>query len=692
MGHLIHSHHDAISPDGYLCSPLKMLSQNLYEGEAKIQNIPEYFLGFHLPQYCLQLNLKSSLAQLGIEALMLNCELDKNRREAQIQLHFYSKDPVATAMLSLLEPGSFFGKLFAADDRRLVRLPCYLERMLNYQDRDGSPLLRFGKKLENLITFDVIDNRLVASLPTLPGIVTYEQTIYGFLPFISKALSRPGLQVRKFLSLYQHHQNQKKIPQAQKILLIKTEPLHIRTVFARVVQDLLPKGLNHTAANILEPTTQESGDIYEFYGDASESIERIPLEFFTIEPYKEYSFFSHRDLLQTSLDSEEEVFKIFHSAPEGKEKTATFISKGSEISNLQPSSWLVSTNTSILNDNDPKLIEKCIQQEPYYPFLEAMETGKITSQGVLFSRYFPSSWLKGMFLSYYVADSLKRIYFQFPSYSHGIYFSQRDRSFLLDLDLSGISVFWVDLNSRSVLQYIKRRNKDVGMFVPPHQIEKFQKAYFIGIHGSSILFGNSEQLLRELLQGIQALSQKYRLPNLPENASLAIMTGGGTGVMTLSNRIAKELSLLSCGNLASIEYTSELAESTNSYVEAKMTYRLDSLFERQADFHVDLAIFLLGGVGTDFELALELVSLKTKKKAPVPVFLIGPEDYWTEKISSLYKINIAGGTIQGSEWIYNCLFCISSAEAGIRVFHDYLLQTLPIGPEYPPPEKGFTVV
>ncbi|WP_407365567.1 LOG family protein [Chlamydia pecorum] len=692
MDYRLHSQHDTISPDGYLYSPLRKLSHDLYEGEVRIHKIPEYFLGFHLPQDCIQLNVKSSLAQLGVEAVLTHCELDKRHKEARLSVHFSSKDPVANAMLTLLQPGSFIGKLFAADDRRLVRLPRYLETMMKSLDREGLPLLCFGKKLEKLITFDIIDDRLVVSLPTLPGIITYEDMIYGFLPFISKALSRPGLQVRKFLSLYQHHQNLPKLPQQHRILLIKTEPLHIRTVFARVVQELLPKGIRHTAADILEPTTRESGDIYEFYGSTSEPVERIPLEFFTLEPYKESSFFSNRDLLQTSLNSQEEVFKIFQTAPGNREKTALFISKGSEIPELTPNSWITSTNTSLPPQETTQLREEYVQQEPYYPFLEAMETGTITSQGVLFTRYFPTPWLKGMFLSHYVSHTLKRIYFLIPSYTHGIYFSQRDRNFLLDLYLAGISTFWVDQDSHTVLQYVKRKNKDVGMFVPPHKLSEFRSAYFIGIHGSSLLYGDSEELLRSLLTGMKELLKRVPPPGFPKNTSLAVITGGGPGMMELSNRIAKELSILSCGNLASIEYETEQAEPTNSYVEAKMTYRLHSLIERQADFHVDLAVFLIGGVGTDLELALELVSLKTQKKSPTPVFLIGPETYWKEKVSSLYKINDAVGTIQNSEWIYNCLFCISSAEAGIRIFEDYVAQKLPIGPEYPAPQQGFVSV
>lgn len=50
------------------------------------------------------------------------------------------------------------------------------------------------------------------------------------------------------------------------LLLVKTLPLHIRTVFGKVIDEFLSDGYRHTTANLLQPDTQASGDIYEFYG------------------------------------------------------------------------------------------------------------------------------------------------------------------------------------------------------------------------------------------------------------------------------------------------------------------------------------------------------------------------------------------------------------------------------------------
>lgn len=692
MNNPFHRNHDAISPDGYLTSPLRMVSSNTYEGEIEILNIPEYFLGFRLPTQCLQLNLKSSLAQLGVDAEAKEIELSKARRRARISLNLSSHDPIASVMLTLLSPGDYIAKLFAADDRRLVRSPKYLERMLKHTDHKGFPLLCFGKKLEHLISLDIIDNRLVVFLPTLPGVVHYDHTIYGLLPLIGKALGQPNLRIRNLLSLYQHRLDKEKNSINNRILLIKTEPLHVRTVFARVVNTLLPEGITHTAANILEPTTKESGDIYEFHGNSTLPVERIPLEFFTIEPYKEHSFFCYRDLLQSSLESPTCIFDIFTTLPGKKEKAATFISKGSEILDLSSDSWTVGSENSLYHpDSPPENLQTYIEAQPCFPFLEAMETGHITSQGVLFSRYFPSSCLKGMLLSYHVNFYLKHIYFQIPSYTYGEYFSDNDRSLLMDLYFAGISVFWADTTSNQVLQYVKRRGKDSGMFVPVKRVQEFRSAYFIGIHGSCMISEGYKQDLFDLLQGLKNLMKTYAPPGFPLGTPLAIMTGGGPGAMAIGNEVAQELQILSCGNSVDFE-SSPIQQHPNQAVQAKMTYRLSALIQRQEHFHVDLALFVIGGLGTDFELALELISIKTGKKPPVPVFLLGSADYWKEKVTPIYQSNCRLGTNRGSEWVSNCVFCISSPQAGIEIFRKYMTNTLPIGPDHPPYPEGFIVV
>ena len=133
-------------------------------------------------------------------------------------------------------------------------------------------------------------------------------------------------------------------------------------------------------------------------------------------------------------------------------------------------------------------------------------------------------------------------------------------------------------------------------------------------------------------------------------------------------------------------------QKQNPYVEAKMTYRLDKLVERQPEFNLDFSIFLTGGIGTDFEFSLEEVRRKVGAVPSLPILLFGEVDYWKSKITERFQCNLNAGTIKGSEWISNCFFCVQKAEQGIKIYHDYFKGTLPIGKEFPMQKLGFVIV
>jgi predicted Rossmann-fold nucleotide-binding protein len=123
-----------------------------------------------------------------------------------------------------------------------------------------------------------------------------------------------------------------------------------------------------------------------------------------------------------------------------------------------------------------------------------------------------------------------------------------------------------------------------------------------------------------------------------------------------------------------------------------MTYKTEFLVERQAEFLLNLPIFVIGGIGTDFEFALEEVRRKVEVVDPTPVLLFGSPDYWKAKISSRFQINYSAGVIKGSEWISNCFYCIQSAEQGLSVYRDFFTGKLSIGPKGPIYEDGFKIV
>jgi predicted Rossmann-fold nucleotide-binding protein len=699
--YLTHGPYDLVSPDGKI-THLKWKSDTVLQASLLIESISPVFRGFFLDPKLLFFNLKSTLAQIGIHSRDLAIQLDPKKLRAELQIDLIAHGKIAEEMLQLLPLSSYIGKLFAPDPARRVRDPDYLLRMFGRCDREGRPLLLLGGMEQGGdFILEKIEGRTVAYLALKPGVVTYEESVHGFLPTLAKALLHNTPNTRQLLQLHQHlsPQRQRRV-HPHEILLVRTAPLHVRTVYGRVINELLPPGYHHTSASVLQPDTAASGDIYELFGVSHQPIQEIPLEFYTLEPHREHVFFSDRDQLQATLDEPEALFKAFDTAP-AKTSAALFVVKGTQLQTLQPSDWII---------RDPKkhpfpglahpsrqalLVEKYIDNQPATPFLKSIEEGLITSQGVLLTRYFPTPLLKRILLNEIVTRSLKRIYFEIPSASHDLFFSQEDRALLVDLANFAVPVYWVDRTSQQILQYVLKPEKDVGMFVPLALVEAFRKATVIGLYGSNLIEGDFAPEFTALLQGLLALRTHTNHPLLCTDTPLALVTGGGPGAMEVGNRVAKTCGLLSCANIVDFrpkEGGVVNEQKTNPYIQAKMTYRLDRLVERQAEFYLDLPIFLPGGIGTDFEYTLEEVRRKTGGCPANPVLLFGPAAHWSQKITSRFQENLKSGTIRGSEWVSNCFYCIETAEEGLQVLKKFFTNTLPIGKEGPVYPEGFCIV
>lgn len=695
-------HFDLVTPDGNI-THLESIDSKSSMATIFIENISPIFVGFDIDQEHIFFNIKSTLAQLGINGQGIEYSIDAKNRCAEVKVLLNTHGHLGERMLKKLTLGASIGKLFAADERRRVREPFYLSRMFGRSDRHGSPLLSLGGMhgSEDLI-LDVVDGRTVAYLSLQNGQVKYVDDIDGFLGTIAKALIF-GMPTRRLLRLHQEWDpHARRNIEENEILLVRTLPLHIRTVYGKVVQELLSEGYHHTSASILQPDTSASGDIYELFGSSKREITDIPLEFYTLEPYREHVFFSDRDQLQSSLEDEKSLFDAFATAPEPESmRAATFIVKGQQMQELTEDDWIIRESRPFefpgpsQRDRQAMMVERYIEQQPGSPFLKRIDDGFITSQGVLLLRHFPSPLMKRVLLGYQQQRALKRIYFQKPSQSSDVFFSAEDRNLLHDLEKFGIPVYWVDKTTNSVLQYAEKPGSDSGMFVPQDKVETFMNATIFGIYGSNLVTGPFEETLRKMLVGIREMRDTMNHPLLNKKTPLALVTGGGPGAMELGNKVAKDLDILSCANIMDFRLKGESVvneQKQNPYVEAKMTYRLDKLVERQAEFNLDFPIFLNGGIGTDFEFSLEEVRRKVGAIELTPVILMGEVEYWRAKISHRFLKNLDTGTIKGSEWVSNCFYCVQNAEQALKVYKQFLEGSLKIGHEGPVYEDGFAIV
>ncbi len=694
---------DLITPDGKI-GEIKRLSENRSEASVIIEGISPYFVGFDIDENHIFFNCKSTLAQLGINGLAQEIRLDRQKRAARVRVILTAYEPYSAELLAQLEPGAYIGKLFAADPRRRVHDPDYLIKQLGRADRHGDPLLSFGglKSKEDL-HLEKVDGNLHVKLPFTGEVGSYPPETTSLFPTLVKGLKEPEMATRALLKLHQQWNYGAKMSlEATPFLLTRTEPLHIRTVFAHVVSELLPKGYIHMSASILDPTTRLSGDVYEFYGKSSEQISSVPLEFYTLEPHRGYICFAHKEKLHTVLTDFTSLRKAFETAPEGDQNhCAAFIMKSSQLLAMTPSDWITRTPTMKdlpgLKDPDKQtaLINSHIEQQAEFPLLMAMQKEQIVSEGVLFTRYLPTPLMKQLLLSADVVHLIKGIYFERPSCRYGEFFSHEDRSFLLDLARFGLPVYWVDRSSNKILKFVEKIGKDSGMFVPLAQVEQFGGATLFGIYGSNLLEGGLEEELTALLTGIVDLKRTSNHRLLHPTTPIALITGGGPGAMEMGNRVAQKLGLLSCANVVDFGFHPGSVvheQQTNPYIDSKMTYRIDNLLERQAEFDLDFPIFLIGGIGTDFELALEEVRRKVGASAAKPILLFGDPTYWREKITSRFRCNIDSGTIQGSEWVSNCFYCITSAHDGLLVYRKFFNGTLSIGKNGPVYHRGFATV
>lgn len=700
-----HNPFDLVTDDGKIVE-MNRMSPQLLHATVLIENIQPKYRGLQ-ENVESEFILRSSITQLGVNAESCDTTIDGENGTATITMNLVALTTLGALMLDRLDIGARIGKLFALEKQRVVREKDYVLRLLQSYNIMGEMLMSYGHHETDVEKFfEVIDGRLIGFLPVVHGAVEYSDNIQALLPTIGLAL-KSGTNYKNLIQLHQTVNEKKKmVASPTSPVMVRGFPLQIRVLFGRVVDELLPKGLKCMSSRIIEPESGRSGTrnrTFMFHGNSTEELTHIPIEFYTLESYREHIAFALRKTLARRCARESDVLCVFKTAPPGDLPCCAYICKGGQFGEMTPSDWIQRNpkaqpyvgcdNT----DEQRALVARYITQLSEYPVLSAMSLGDITSEGVLFCRYFPSPSLKTILLSRATLQKLRAIYFARPSRSHGNFFSQDDVSLLEDLITYGVSVFHVDEAKGKFFQYILRPGRNSGLFVPLDRRQEYLNATFFGVYGSNLIAGDFEAELRKLLNGIQLIKNHSTHPLLNANTPLALVTGGGPGAMEVGNRVSQSLGMLSCGlvvdfgSVASKPGATINEQKMNQYIDAYFNYRANKLVERQSDFNLNFPIFLTGGIGTDFEYALEEVMRKVAASPPNPVILFGSEEHWGGKISGRYHENLASGTIKGSEWMSTIPWIVESGDEALEVYRDFFLGVLPCGPGHPPCKKGYMV-
>ncbi|MBU6149222.1 MAG: hypothetical protein KGQ54_03405, partial [Verrucomicrobia bacterium] len=95
--------YDLTTPDG--------LIEKIEDNHAIVlfEHISAQFLGFKIDPKMIQFNLKSVLAQLGIDASLLKIETDFGMKRIRAEVNFIARNPLGLEMLKQIHKGAYVG-------------------------------------------------------------------------------------------------------------------------------------------------------------------------------------------------------------------------------------------------------------------------------------------------------------------------------------------------------------------------------------------------------------------------------------------------------------------------------------------------------------------------------------------------------------------------------------------------------
>jgi predicted Rossmann-fold nucleotide-binding protein len=276
---------------------------------------------------------------------------------------------------------------------------------------------------------------------------------------------------------------------------------------------------------------------------------------------------------------------------------------------------------------------------------------------VIALKYFPNILEHRDIINLAFEGKLDTLYFFEPSCEHGPFLSQQDHHRLQEYHMFGIEVFWVCSLTQRLMVHTLRDGK--GYFVVPERLADFHKSMLFAFYGSTLeLSEGGIERLGQLMDALIAFWGK----------NIGIVTGGGSGVMEMANRLARQRGILSGANFLDIT-----DQSMTTEVDFCQVFQSTCRHSRQKWFEVaSFPIFNVGGLGSLEELGITLCNMKLSIMERVPVILFdteGHSDFWDDMQKQIETM-VAHG--RAPAWILDNIVITDDPLVVIKVYRERL--------------------
>jgi predicted Rossmann-fold nucleotide-binding protein len=272
-------------------------------------------------------------------------------------------------------------------------------------------------------------------------------------------------------------------------------------------------------------------------------------------------------------------------------------------------------------------------------------------------KYFPNLYEHREIINLVDSGYLTSLYFFEPSHTHGPFLSQSDHSRLQEYHSYNVDVHWVSKLTSKLMTHTMRDG--LGYFVLPERLVDFHRSMIFAFYGSSLdLTPEAVDRLGNLLDALIRFWGK----------NIGILTGGGSGVMGMANKFAKERGILSGANFLDIT-----DQEMNKYVDFCQVFQSTCRHSRQKWFEItSFPIFNIGGIGTLEELGITLCNMKLSIADPVPIIMFDTEGdgrFWVNLVKQVH-IMVQEGRAPG--WIKDRLVMTNDPAEVIDAYRRYL--------------------